>query len=223
MGRVMIESPVAARLHSFVPAAIADVGTVIPQTDQAIRSAPHIAGIAPTFFIQISIPHENTPPDNPSLKIFPLLSVRKLVVRDGHDPKGWVELRIDDGAKDGRQFDLRRAAGEPAGDGREERDAFPRLRLTRVLSSRDMTHNFVATCHYDLPFVHFFRRNRVTEGELITAIHPAGRMPPSSKETPISSVDAFPAAHREGRRRGACPAASCRDRDWSSIPPWPGR
>lgn len=37
-------------------------------------------------------------------------------------------------------------------------------RLTRVISSWDMTHNFVATYHYDLPFARFLRRNRVTEG-----------------------------------------------------------
>lgn len=37
-------------------------------------------------------------------------------------------------------------------------------RLTRVISSWDMTHNFVATYNYTLPFDHIFRRNRVTEG-----------------------------------------------------------
>jgi len=37
-------------------------------------------------------------------------------------------------------------------------------RLNRVISSWDMTHNFVATYHYDLPFAHFLGRNRITEG-----------------------------------------------------------
>jgi hypothetical protein len=37
-------------------------------------------------------------------------------------------------------------------------------RLTRAISSWDMTHNFVATYHYDLPFVRLFGRNRLTEG-----------------------------------------------------------
>jgi hypothetical protein len=37
-------------------------------------------------------------------------------------------------------------------------------RLTRVISSWDMTHNFVATYTYALPFDQFFRRNRLTEG-----------------------------------------------------------
>ena len=37
-------------------------------------------------------------------------------------------------------------------------------RLTRVISSWDMTHNVVATYHYDLPFAHYFRSNRLTEG-----------------------------------------------------------
>jgi hypothetical protein len=36
--------------------------------------------------------------------------------------------------------------------------------LTRVISSWDMTHNFVATYTYALPFDQFFRRNRLTEG-----------------------------------------------------------
>jgi len=36
--------------------------------------------------------------------------------------------------------------------------------LTRVISSWDMTHVFVATYHYNLPFEHFFGRNRITEG-----------------------------------------------------------
>jgi hypothetical protein len=35
--------------------------------------------------------------------------------------------------------------------------------LTRVISSRDMTHNFVTTYTYALPFDQFFRRNRLTE------------------------------------------------------------
>ena len=37
-------------------------------------------------------------------------------------------------------------------------------RLTRVISSWDMTHNFVATYTYALPFDRFFGRNRLTEG-----------------------------------------------------------
>lgn len=37
-------------------------------------------------------------------------------------------------------------------------------RLNRVISSWDMTHNFVATYNYALPFDHFFRRNRLTDG-----------------------------------------------------------
>ncbi len=36
--------------------------------------------------------------------------------------------------------------------------------LTRVISSWDMTHNFVATYTYALPFDRLFRRNRLTEG-----------------------------------------------------------
>jgi carboxypeptidase family protein len=36
--------------------------------------------------------------------------------------------------------------------------------LTRVISSWDMRHNFVATYNYVLPFDRFFRRNRLTEG-----------------------------------------------------------
>jgi hypothetical protein len=36
--------------------------------------------------------------------------------------------------------------------------------LTRVISSWDMTHNFVATYTYALPFDQFFHRNRVAEG-----------------------------------------------------------
>ncbi|HEX4231592.1 MAG TPA: carboxypeptidase regulatory-like domain-containing protein [Bryobacteraceae bacterium] len=38
------------------------------------------------------------------------------------------------------------------------------MRLTRALSSWDMTHNLVATYTYALPFDRFFRRNRLTEG-----------------------------------------------------------
>jgi hypothetical protein len=38
------------------------------------------------------------------------------------------------------------------------------MRLTRALSSWDMTHNFVATYTYALPFDRFFGRNRLTEG-----------------------------------------------------------
>jgi len=37
-------------------------------------------------------------------------------------------------------------------------------RLTRVISSWDMTHNFVATYNYALPFDRIFRPNRVTNG-----------------------------------------------------------
>jgi hypothetical protein len=37
-------------------------------------------------------------------------------------------------------------------------------RLTRAISSFDMTHNFVATYHYALPFDRVFRRNRLTDG-----------------------------------------------------------
>ena len=37
-------------------------------------------------------------------------------------------------------------------------------RLTRVISSWDMTHNFVATYNYALPFDRFLRRSRLTEG-----------------------------------------------------------
>jgi hypothetical protein len=36
--------------------------------------------------------------------------------------------------------------------------------LTRVISSFDMKHNFVATYNYVLPFDRFFQRNRLTEG-----------------------------------------------------------
>jgi hypothetical protein len=36
--------------------------------------------------------------------------------------------------------------------------------VTRVLSSWDMTHNFVATYTYKLPFDRYFGRNRLTEG-----------------------------------------------------------
>jgi hypothetical protein len=36
--------------------------------------------------------------------------------------------------------------------------------LSRVISSWDMTHNFVATYSYLVPFDRWFRRNRVTEG-----------------------------------------------------------
>ena len=36
-------------------------------------------------------------------------------------------------------------------------------RLTRAISSWDMTHNFVASYHYALPFDRFFGRNRLTE------------------------------------------------------------
>ncbi len=36
--------------------------------------------------------------------------------------------------------------------------------LTRVLSSWDMTHNFVATYTYGLPFARFFGKNRLTDG-----------------------------------------------------------
>ncbi|MBV9759781.1 MAG: carboxypeptidase regulatory-like domain-containing protein [Acidobacteriaceae bacterium] len=38
------------------------------------------------------------------------------------------------------------------------------MRLTRVLSSWDMTHNFVATYTYALPFDRLFSKNRLTEG-----------------------------------------------------------
>ncbi len=38
------------------------------------------------------------------------------------------------------------------------------MRLTRALSSWDMTHNWVATYTYTLPFDRFFGRNRLTEG-----------------------------------------------------------
>lgn len=38
------------------------------------------------------------------------------------------------------------------------------MRLTRALSSWDMTHNFVATYTYALPFDRFFARNRLTAG-----------------------------------------------------------
>ncbi len=38
------------------------------------------------------------------------------------------------------------------------------LNLTRVISSWDMTHNFVATYTYALPFDRFFSRNRLTTG-----------------------------------------------------------
>ncbi len=41
-------------------------------------------------------------------------------------------------------------------------------RLTRVISSWDMTHNFVATYTYALPFNRFFRANRLTEGWSLT-------------------------------------------------------
>ncbi len=37
-------------------------------------------------------------------------------------------------------------------------------RSTRVISSWDMTHNFVATYTYELPFDQFFGRNRLTDG-----------------------------------------------------------
>ena len=37
-------------------------------------------------------------------------------------------------------------------------------RLTRVMSAWDMTHNFVATYNYVLPFDRFFGRSRLTEG-----------------------------------------------------------
>jgi hypothetical protein len=37
-------------------------------------------------------------------------------------------------------------------------------RLSRVISSWDMTHNFVATYNYLLPFDRFLRRSRLTEG-----------------------------------------------------------
>ena len=36
--------------------------------------------------------------------------------------------------------------------------------LTRVISAWDLTHNFVATYTYELPFDRYFRRNRFTEG-----------------------------------------------------------
>jgi hypothetical protein len=36
--------------------------------------------------------------------------------------------------------------------------------LTRVISAWDLTHNFVATYTYELPFDRYFRRNRLTEG-----------------------------------------------------------
>ena len=36
--------------------------------------------------------------------------------------------------------------------------------LTRVISAWDMTHNFVATYNYEVPFDRWFRRNRLTEG-----------------------------------------------------------
>jgi len=36
--------------------------------------------------------------------------------------------------------------------------------LSRVISSFDLRHNFVATYHYDLPFSHYFSANRFTEG-----------------------------------------------------------
>ena len=37
-------------------------------------------------------------------------------------------------------------------------------RATRVISSWDMTHNFVATYNYEVPLDRWFRRNRLTEG-----------------------------------------------------------
>jgi hypothetical protein len=40
--------------------------------------------------------------------------------------------------------------------------------LTRVISSWDMTHNFVATYTYALPFDRFFQSNRFTEGWSLT-------------------------------------------------------
>jgi len=40
--------------------------------------------------------------------------------------------------------------------------------LTRVLSSWDMRHNFVATYRYALPFDRFFRRSRLTDGWSLT-------------------------------------------------------
>jgi hypothetical protein len=45
----------------------------------------------------------------------------------------------------------------------EQLDPF-NYRATRVLSSWDMTHNFVATYTYKLPFDRYFGRNRLTEG-----------------------------------------------------------
>ncbi|MGO9262299.1 MAG: carboxypeptidase regulatory-like domain-containing protein [Bryobacteraceae bacterium] len=39
-----------------------------------------------------------------------------------------------------------------------------KAQLTRVISSWDMAHNFVATYTYNLPFDRLFRRNRLTEG-----------------------------------------------------------
>jgi hypothetical protein len=43
-------------------------------------------------------------------------------------------------------------------------------RLSRGLSSFDVTHNFVASYHYELPFAHFFGRNRLTSGWVISGI-----------------------------------------------------
>ena len=97
-----------------------------------------------------------------------------------------TELWVDDGAKDHRQFQLttrskssfrlnlgRRAtllAGytfsksiDDASNLGEQINPFNE-RLTRVISSWDMTHNFVATYTYALPFDRYFGRNRLTEG-----------------------------------------------------------
>ena len=43
-------------------------------------------------------------------------------------------------------------------------------RLSRSLSSFDVTHNFVVSYHYDLPFDRLWRRNRLTTGWTITGI-----------------------------------------------------
>jgi hypothetical protein len=43
-------------------------------------------------------------------------------------------------------------------------------RLSRSLSSFDVTHNFVLSYHYDLPFEHFWGRRRLTSGWTITGV-----------------------------------------------------
>ena len=74
-------------------------------------------------------------------------NLRLIINKDSTVYLGYTYSKsIDDGSNLGEQM-----------DGSNDR-------LTRAVSSFDMTHNFVATYHYALPFDRVFRRNRFTDG-----------------------------------------------------------